>query len=178
MDSFPQYSTFGLIGASMGGGIGLELARQNLSRINKLLLLSPAGICGKQKKIPRPLDFLGVMILRNKVIRSYLCRQAFANPKISVGCKEEQIASIHLNVPGWGNSLAAFARSGGIAGCGIPQPRQNMKVLWGEEDKILTKSEQEQSKKLLNCSHEEIKGCGHLPHLDKPELVQRKWESA
>ena len=33
----------GVIGASMGGALALELARQNPEKVNKLLLLSPAG---------------------------------------------------------------------------------------------------------------------------------------
>ena len=176
MDTFSEFKTFSLIGASMGGGIALEVARKNNKRIHKLLLLSPAGITGEQKKVTPPLDKLGVCILKNKLVRNYLCRQAFADPEKSVGKKEEQIASIHLNVPGWGEALASFARSGGIAGCGTPQPNQPIKVLWGKNDRILTNSQTNLSKTILNCPHEELEECGHLPHLDQPERVSSIWE--
>ncbi len=175
MDLFPDIKEFGLIGASMGGGIGLELARKNVSRINKLLLLSPAGVVGEPKKIAKPFDILGVFFLRNKIVRKILCQQSFADPSKGITSEEEQIASIHLNVPGWSNSLEAFARSGGIANCGYPQPEQTMKALWGKEDRILSNKEISASKKILNCRHEEISECGHLPHLDQPEKVFKYW---
>ena len=173
MDNFSEFKTFGLIGASMGGGIALEVARRNAQRINQLLLLSPAGVTGKPKRIVTPFDKLGVCILKNKLVRNSLCKQAFADGERSVGSKEKQIASIHLSVPGWGDSLAAFARSGGIAGCGTPQPNQPLKVIWGKSDKILNNSQMNLSKKVLNCSHEELSECGHLPHLDQPERVSK-----
>ena len=70
--------------------------------------------------------------LRQPFIRKALCNQAFANPQKSVSPAEEQIASIHLDVPGWGRSLAAFAQNGGVANCGIPIPKQAMQILIGE----------------------------------------------
>ncbi len=172
---FSKFQQFGIIGASMGGGIAMELARSNPNLINKLLLLSPAGICGEPKRVPRPFDSLGVCILKNKLVRKKLCQAAFAYPDKSVGPKEEQIASIHLSVPGWGLSLAAFARSGGVANCGSPQPNQPIKVLWGDKDRIIKKAERDETKKTINCMHEELSDCGHLPHLDKPEIVSTHW---
>ena len=99
----------GLIGASMGGALALELARQNPKKINKLLLLSPAGLAGKNPKIPWPLNHFGAYFLGQSFVRKGLCRQAFADPAKNVGPAEEQIASIHLKVPGWQSSLAEFA---------------------------------------------------------------------
>ena len=99
----------GLIGASMGGALALELARQNPRKVNKLLLLSPAGLAGKNQKIPWPLNHFGAYFLGQPFVRRALCRQAFADPTNSVGPAEEEIASIHLRVPGWQSSLAEFA---------------------------------------------------------------------
>ncbi len=114
--------SIGLIGASMGGGIALELARRCPNKINRLLLLSPAGLTGEQKKLPPLIDMIGVWFLSQPCVRRSLCKQAFANPKVSVGEAEEQIASIHLAMPGWKESLATFARGGGLAACGYPLP--------------------------------------------------------
>ncbi|ABX09030.1 alpha/beta fold hydrolase [Prochlorococcus marinus] len=175
IESIVGDSSIGLIGASMGGGIAIELARKVNSKIDRLLLLSPAGIIGKVKPLPRPLDQLGVCILKNKFVRKQLCIKAFANPTKDVGVQEQQIASIHINVPGWSSSLAAFARSGGVANCGKPVPNQPIKVIWGDKDKILNKEIKESSMKILKCEYEEIPECGHLPHLDVPEVVATNW---
>ncbi len=113
----------------MGGAVAMELARRLPEKIDRLLLLSPAGLTGKRMPVPPILDKIGVWILSQKKVRKSLCKQAFAYPQESVGDPEEQIASIHLQVPGWGRSLAAFARSGGIANCGEPIPHQPIDVL-------------------------------------------------
>ncbi len=166
----------GLIGASMGGGIAMKLARSRQAEINRVLLLSPAGVTGKSTPIPSPLDALGVCFLRQRFVREGLCKRAFSNPK-DAGIAEKQIASIHLNVPGWRASLAAFARSGGVANCGLPIPAQPINILWGANDRILNNNLKRSCMDLLNCQSQEIQNCGHLPHIDKPQVVASAWES-
>ncbi len=168
-------SPIGIIGASMGGAIAMELARKNPNKISKLLLLAPAGLTGKPMAVPAILDQLGVWFLSRNFVRKSLCKQAFANPQKSVGPKEEQIASIHLSVPGWGRSLAAFARSGGLAGCGTPLPSVPIHSIWGANDRIMKGIQKQESLSLLNPYFEEINNCGHLPHLDNPEFVAKRW---
>ena len=169
-------SGIGLIGASMGGGIAMKLARSQQAEINRLLLLSPAGLTGKSTPIPSPLDALGVCFLKQRFVREDLCKKAFSNPK-DAGIAEKQIASIHLNVPGWRPSLAAFARSGGVANCGLPLPAQPISVLWGANDRILNNNLRKSCMDLLSCPSQEIQNCGHLPHIDKPDVVASSWES-
>ncbi len=165
----------GVIGASMGGAVAMELARMHPERINRLMLLSPAGLTGREQRIPPLIDQIGVCFLRQPFVRRSLCKQAFANPKRNVGEKEEQIASIHLGVPGWKESLAKFARKGGISNCGLPIPPELFKVIWGSEDRILTGKVKEETYQLLGSYIEEINDCGHLPHIDKPEVVAERW---
>ena len=171
----PKESKIGVIGASMGGAIAMRLARRHPQRINRLLLLSPAGLTGKAIKVPSPFDQLGVWFLSRPKVRKGLCRQAFADPAASVGAPEEQIASLHLNVPGWGRSLAAFARTGGVANCGAPKPSQPIQVLWGANDRILQGSQKKECIELIGSNFEELTQCGHLPHLDQAEIVAKRW---
>tara|TARA_Y100001968_G_C19354624_1_gene716506 strand:- start:135 stop:1037 length:903 start_codon:yes stop_codon:yes gene_type:complete len=167
--------SLGIIGASMGGALATKLARENPKTINRLLLLSPAGLTGKKVSVPKPFDKLGAWFLKQKPIRKALCKQAFADPSSSVGPAEEEIASLHLNVEGWASSLAAFARSGGVANCGLPLPSQEMDVIWGNEDRILRGEVKESSMKLLEGKAQLISNCGHLPHLDQPKFVANCW---
>ena len=165
----------GLIAASMGGALAMEIARRHPTKIKRLLLLAPAGLTGSPMPVPRPFDQLGVCFLKQKFVRKNLCKQAFADPKSSVGPPEEQIASLHLNTPGWGKSLAAFARSGGLANCGKPLPKQPLNVLWGKQDRILSIKQKNESIALLGPKLEELDRCGHLPHLDHPNVVAQRW---
>ncbi len=166
----------GIIGASMGGALALELARQNPKKINKILLLSPAGLAGKNPKIPWPLNHIGAYFLSQPFVRRALCRQAFANPTKSVGPAEEQIASIHLKVPGWQSSLAEFALQGGVSDCGNPKPNQPLKIILGKHDRIIPINEKKETSKIYSDDIQIATNSGHLPHLEEPKLVADTWE--
>jgi pimeloyl-ACP methyl ester carboxylesterase len=165
----------GLIGASMGGSVAVELARRCPDRIARLLLLAPAGLNGQPRPLPPILDGLGVRLLSLPAVRRGLCRSAFADPGASIGPAELEIASLHLASPGWGESLRRFARSGGFAGCGSPLPPQPLAVLWGAQDRILRPPQKRAALALLGGRLREVEGCGHLPHLDRPQLVADTW---
>ncbi len=176
LNYFSKNNPIGIIGASMGGALALELARQNPKKINKLLLLSPAGLAGKNPKIPWPLNHFGAFFLSQPFVRRGLCRQAFADPTKSVGIKEEQIASIHLKVPGWQSSLAEFAADGGVSDCGSPKPTQPLKILFGKYDRIIPTKEKNETSKLYKSNIQIANNSGHLPHLEEPELVAKIWK--
>ncbi|MEB3256585.1 MAG: alpha/beta fold hydrolase [Synechococcaceae cyanobacterium] len=170
-----QPGPVGLIGASMGGSVAVELARRQPHRIAQLLLLAPAGLNGRPRPLPPVLDGLGVKLLSLPGVRRGLCRSAFADPDASIGLPELEIASLHLGTPGWADSLRRFARSGGFAGCGEPLPHQPLLALWGRHDRILRPPQKQAALVLLGERLREVEGCGHLPHLDRPDLVASTW---
>lgn len=161
----------GVIGASMGGSVAVEMARRQPERIHALLLLAPAGLTGRPMPVPPLLDRLGAWFLARPGVRKGLCRQAFADPDADVGAPEEQIASLHLQCPGWADALAAFARSGGFSGCGTPLPQQPLHVIWGANDRILRAPQKQAAAAILKDGVEEFDACGHLPHIDQPQRV-------
>ena len=162
-----------IVGASMGGSIAMNLANEIIDSIDKIILLSPAGLFGELKTIPFPFNQIGAAFLGLPQVRKNLCRQAFAYPDISVGSMEEQIASIHLGCPGWRNSLASFAKSGGFAGTYKYLPNIPIKTLCGENDRILGKKEINNIKKIDHLNFISLKNCGHLPHVDLPTLTSK-----
>ena len=164
----------GVIGASMGGAVAVELARRQPDAISALLLLAPAGLTGRPMPVPPLLDRLGAWFLGRPGVRRGLCRQAFADPNGQVGPPEEQIASLHLQCPGWAEALAAFARSGGFAGCGAPLPPQPLHVIWGADDRILRPPLKQAAETLLQHPAETFEACGHLPHIDQPQRVAER----
>jgi len=174
LQHLPQDQPVAVVGASMGGAVAVELARRHPARLNALLLLAPAGLTGRPMPLPPLLDRLGVWFLARPGVRRGLCRQAFADPEASVGPAEEQIASLHLQVPGWAEALAAFARSGGFAGCGSPLPPQPLHVIWGADDRILRPPLKQAVLDLLEQPVETFEACGHLPHLDHPRRVAER----
>jgi pimeloyl-ACP methyl ester carboxylesterase len=171
----PHPVAVGLIGASMGGAVAVELARRCPAAIGELQLLAPAGLTGRPMPLPPLLDQLGVRFLALPGVRRGLCRSAFADPEGQVGDPELQIASIHLQTPGWAEALASFARSGGFAGCGAPLPPQPLQVFWGAQDRILRAPQKRAALALLGDRVAELQNCGHLPHIDQPRRVADHW---
>ena len=162
-----------VIGASMGGSTALKLAFQIPGSIEKIILLSPAGLFGVSKSIPFPLNQIGASFLGLPQVRKSLCRQAFAFPDECVGEMEEQIASIHLGCKGWRNSLASFAKSGGFAGTHKYIQNIPIKTLCGEKDRILGEKEIENIRKIKKLNFVMLQNCGHLPHVDLPSLSSK-----
>ena len=162
-----------IIGASMGGATALKFAFENKDCIEKILLLSPAGLFGEPKNIPFPLNQIGASFLGLPQVRKSLCRQAFAYPDECVGKMEEQIASIHLGCKGWRNSLASFAKSGGFAGTNKYIQDIPIKTICGENDRILGKKEIKNIKKIEKLNFVGLQNCGHLPHIDLPSLSSK-----
>ena len=162
-----------IIGASMGGSTALKFAFENKDCIEKILLLSPAGLFGEPKNIPFPLNQIGASFLGLPQVRKSLCRQAFAYPDECVGEMEEQIASIHLGCKGWRNSLASFAKSGGFAGTIKYIQNIPIKTICGENDRILGKKEIKNIKNIEKLNFVGLQNCGHLPHIDLPSLSSK-----
>ena len=162
-----------IIGASMGGSVAFSLTRKIQENIDKMILLSPAGLFAKPKKIPTPFNQIGAAFLGLPIVRKNLCRQAFASPEQSVGEAEEQIASIHLGCEGWRNSLASFAKSGGFGRTYKNFKNVEIKTICGENDRILGFDELNKLKKINNLNLVQLKNCGHLPHLDLPQLTEK-----
>ena len=160
-----------IVGASMGGSVALNLANEVPGLIDKIILLSPAGLFGESKTIPFPLNQIGAAFLGFPQVRKSLCRQAFAYPDKSVGSMEEQIASIHLGCAGWRNSLASFAKSGGFAGTYKYMQNISIKTICGKYDRILGKKEINKIRKIDQLNIIGLENCGHLPHVDLPSLT-------
>ena len=162
-----------IIGASMGGSTALNLAFAMPNSVEKIILLSPAGLFGEPKNIPFPFNQIGASFLGLPQVRKSLCRQAFAYPDKCVGEMEEQIASIHLGCKGWRNSLASFAKSGGFAGTHKYIQNIPIKTICGENDRILGKKEIKNIRNIEKLNFVGLQNCGHLPHVDLPSLSSK-----
>ena len=173
LDTLQIKKNLKIVGASMGGSTALKLAFEIPDSIDKIILLSPAGLFGEPKDIPFPINQIGASFLGLPQVRKSLCRQAFAYPDQCVGEMEEQIASIHLGCKGWRNSLASFAKSGGFAGTHKYIQDIPIKTLCGENDRILGKKEIKNIKKIQKLNFVGLQNCGHLPHIDLPSLSSK-----
>jgi len=165
-----------LVGASMGGAAAISFTLNYPEVVEKLVLLDSAGLA-KPPKIGKfmfpPLDRLATGFLRNPRIRQNISQAAYFNK--SLASRDAQVcAALHLECLNWHEALAAFAKSGGYGSFveQLPHLQQSTLVVWGKNDQILGVKDAPRFEKLIpNSELVWIEDCGHVPHLEQPQLT-------
>jgi pimeloyl-ACP methyl ester carboxylesterase len=165
-----------LVGASMGGATAIDFALAYPEAVAKLVLIDSAGFTkppATGKFMFPPFDRLATGFLSNPQVRQRISQAAYYDPQWA-SPDAQLCAALHLHCPYWRNAIIAFTKSGGYGYYGdrlaaIDQPSL---VVWGENDKILgIKDAQRFQQHLPNNRLRWIEKCGHVPHLEQPQLV-------
>ncbi|MEH2122566.1 alpha/beta fold hydrolase [Nostoc sp.] len=166
-----------LVGASMGGATAIDFTLTYPEVVKKLVLIDSAGLTGGSplsKLMFPPLDYLATQFLSNLKVRDRVSR---------IGYKNQSLASIdalccgalHLQMPNWHQALIAFTKSGGYSAFRfqtLSQIVQPTLILWGDSDKILGTEDATKFKRaILHSTLVWIQNCGHLPHLEQPQIT-------
>ncbi len=165
-----------LVGASMGGAAAIDFSLAYPELVKKLVLLDSAGLA-KQPVIGKfmfpPLDYWATEFLRNRKVRKNISKAAYYDK--SFASVDAQIcAALHLQCPNWNQALIAFTKSGGYGSFinKIKDISQPTLIVWGKQDKILgIKDAGKFAKFIPNNKLVWIDKCGHVPHLEKPQIV-------
>ena len=165
-----------LVGASMGGAAAIDFSLAYPELVKKLVLLDSAGLA-KQPVIGKfmfpPLDYWATEFLRNRKVRKNISKAAYYDK--SFASVDAQIcAALHLQCPNWNQALIAFTKSGGYGSFinKIKDISQPTLIVWGKQDKILgIKDAGKFAKFIPNNKLVWIDQCGHVPHLEKPQIV-------
>ncbi|MEM8780554.1 MAG: alpha/beta hydrolase [Cyanobacteria bacterium P01_G01_bin.49] len=165
-----------LVGASMGGAIAIDFTLTYPDAVKKLVLIDSAGLAAPPKigkfMFP-PLDYLSTTFLKNPSVRQQISKAAYYDK--SFASKDAQLcASLHLNCQRWSQALIAFTKSGGYGSFKnkLAKIKQKTLIIWGKNDKILGIKDATKFQELLpNSQLIWIPECGHVPHLEKPELT-------
>ncbi|MBK1986505.1 alpha/beta hydrolase [Sphaerospermopsis aphanizomenoides BCCUSP55] len=173
-----------LVGASMGGAAAIDFTLTYPEVVEKLVLIDSAGLKGGSalsKLMFAPLYSLAAEFLRNPKVRDRICRSAYKNPSL-IADDALCCGDLHLKMPNWSQALIAFTKSGGYTAFKLKQLaeiRQQTLILWGDTDKILGTGD---AKKLAKAiPHSQliwVENCGHIPHLEKPEITAQHINSA
>lgn len=170
-------SEFGVIGASMGARVALDLTRRRPERVNRLMLLSPSGLMEPVFHLPFPpiVDLAVVWLLSLWLPRYLLHRWMHARPSLSFGAKEQEAMMAHLRVSGWGWSLHQFFQSGGFDDFDGIFPDKPILAVMGSEDPLLSRNQKDLLRKALGSTVRVISDSGHALQWEQPELVARIW---
>ena len=163
-----------LVGASMGGAVAIDFALSHPELVEKLVLIDSAGLARQpfaSKLMFSPLDRWATNFLALPKVRKSVSIAAYHDKKF-VSDDAEACASLHLQCPGWSESLISFTKSGGYGSFvkNLPDLHQPSLIIWGKNDTILgTKAATQFAKSLPNNQLIWIPDCGHVPHLEKSQ---------
>ncbi len=166
-----------VVGSSMGGQIAAEFAIAYPNKVEKLVLISPAGIPPKSfkgtkelKTYVRMFDAKDLEGVRKAVTSVDSDRSAITDEYVKSvyqytmmdGAKQAFISSLKesASAPRLVNRLNAI--------------RAKTLVIWGKEDRLIpVKYCEPFITKMENCKLLLIEKCGHRPHAEKPDLFNK-----
>lgn len=165
-----------LVGASMGGATAIDFTLSYPSAVKQLILIDSSGLIKQpliSKLIFPPLDYWATEFLRNLKVRQGISKNAYFNSRFA---NEDALicAALHLHCANWDKALISLTKSGGYGSYGnqLEQIKQPTLIIWGENDKILgTKFAPQFAEAIFHSKLVWIKECGHVPHLEKPEIT-------
>ncbi|KAL7537433.1 hypothetical protein ACHAXR_007820 [Thalassiosira sp. AJA248-18] len=178
-------------GASLGGAAVIEFAAENVvCEVNEesseeqgsgfvrgTVLIDAQGFVdgiGPMSFLPAPLARAGIKVLKSEPLRSSANQMSYFNPETYATDDALKVGRMHCMREGWEDGMLSFMQSGGF------RPKEKVSkidvpslVLWGREDGIL--EGKEFATKFIdtmpNARLQWIEECGHVPHLEQPELT-------
>ncbi len=164
-----------LVGTSMGGATAIDFTLTYPHAVEKLVLINSVGFSGDfplGKFLFPPLDYLATEYWRQRKLQALFLGSSFGNLKPSE-IEAIRCAVLHLEMSNWQAAMTSFTKSGGygdLAGK-IDQINTQTLILWGELDETLPKIDAEKFKNALALSELIWLNCGHVPHLEQPQVT-------
>ncbi len=152
-----------LVGQSLGGWIGLEIAVRSTQRLKSLTLVGSAGI--RIKGLPAadifmmdPEELTRALLVNEKIIDTMLSQEMTTEQEdIQI---RNKVSTARL---GWQPRLFNPSLRKWMHRIDVPTH-----VIWGDQDKIIPPAYAEEFKKLISdASVTMIADCGHLPHVEQ-----------
>jgi pimeloyl-ACP methyl ester carboxylesterase len=163
-----------IVGSSLGGHVGAEVAIRHPGIVSRLVMISPPGAL--------PKSFTGTPALKNyvKVLQAKSVpevKQAlFAVDNRPVDDNYAKIVYEKLAVRGAKEAFLSALMGSARA------PRLNSRLgrikapamlLWGKDDTMIPAKYAEPFIRMKNCRVVLLEGCGHRVHVDKPQVFNR-----
>jgi pimeloyl-ACP methyl ester carboxylesterase len=167
-----------LVGASMGGAAAIDFTLTYPQSVDQLILIDSAGLSNGPiigKFLVPPFDYWAAEFLRRPQVRKNISRTAYYDKNLN-SVDAQLCAALHLSMPGWHQALISFTKSGGYGSFRhrLGQIEQPTLILWGENDRILgTQDAGKFERAIFNSKLIWIERCGHVPHLEQPQITAR-----
>lgn len=165
-------------GASLGGAAAIELASSN-ANCKGMVLIDAQGFVdgvGPMALMPKFLAQAGVAVLKSVPLRSSANQMSYFDKETYATDDALAIGRLHCVQQGdnWSDAMVSFMKSGGFTpSAKVPKIEAPSLVLWGRQDGILNGEEFANKfvETLPNAELQWIEECGHVPHLEQPEVT-------
>ncbi|XP_009403007.1 alpha/beta hydrolase domain-containing protein VTE7-like isoform X5 [Musa acuminata AAA Group] len=152
--------------------------REHLYQLWRTYIARPMVLVGPSLGASVAMDFIAnhpeaVSVLKSIPLRFYANSLALNKVSLQSSWDSMNVGRLHCLQPWWEDATVDFMLSGGYdVRNHVKQIKQETLIIWGQDDQIVS------SKVALRLHHElpdstliQIPGCGHIPHVEKPELV-------
>ena len=162
---------FSIVGASRGGWLAVNIALHSKSRINKLVLLSPAQTFVWIK--------LGFKVINNIEYSIFPKRKRLRNVLETMTYNVDNISQLYINQYYLATKIATinkcFMQMRPFSETELKSLNMPILVLIGDQDIINKDKSIEKAKRLLPIVEvEKIKNAGHFLSVDQPEIVNKR----
>jgi len=193
-------SSFCVAGASLGGAASIELAAaltidgqdddddddsideddapdDGMPLCSGLVLIDAQGFVdgvGPMAMLPKPLAKIGVGVLKSVPLRNMANQMSYFDTDTFATEDAQVIGRLHTLQDGWSDAMVSFMQSGGFSPSSkVSKINSPALVLWGRQDGILDGTEFANKfvEELPDAELEWIEECGHVPHLEQPEVT-------
>ncbi|KAL3525854.1 hypothetical protein ACH5RR_014226 [Cinchona calisaya] len=167
-----------LVGPSLGAAVAIDFAVNFPEAVDKLILIGASVYVegtGILSKLPKFLAYAGVSLLKSIPLRLYANLLAFDDITLSTCFDWTNVGRLHCLLPWWEDATVNYMLSGGYNVANqIKKVSNKALIIWGECDNIVSsKLAMRLHSELPNANINQIPDCGHLPHVEKPEIVAR-----
>ncbi len=167
---------FHLVGHSMGGAIALELCRDHPDRIERAAVIAPVCHHPRRPAMARPGLHRVARVLPRRLLVRLTLEKLFVNRSLVDRRLVDEYARTAAR-PDYYLNLALLARHFFSPALdtmvdSLSDIRTPMTVIWGEHDPWLSiRRGRALAATLPHCVLHVIPGTGHMPHQERPDLV-------
>ncbi|GAA0184920.1 serine protease [Lithospermum erythrorhizon] len=165
-----------LVGPSLGAAIAIDFAVNFPEAVEKLVLIN-ASVYAESNcfKMPKIMAYTMVSLLKSIPMRLFANFMVFDGLSLSTIIDWTKASRLHCLLPWWAYATVNYMLGGGYnVTPQIEHVQQEVLIIWGERDNILSSEHGERlQKELRNATLSLVPASGHFPHVEKPESVAR-----
>ncbi|XP_047322602.1 uncharacterized hydrolase YugF-like isoform X2 [Impatiens glandulifera] len=167
-----------LVGPSLGAAVAIDFAVKYPEAVDSLVFLDASVYAegtGNLAKLPKPVAYAGVYVLKRTALRFYGTSLTYNSLPFDTCLERTNVGRLHCLLPWWEDATVAFMTSGGYkVSSQIKKVKQRTLIIWGEDDRIISsKLGVRLQCELPNSKLRLVPECGHIPHLEKPTVAAK-----